>query len=329
MSDGDVQMSSARRKRVQRLKKYIVGMLAAGIMIPYVLCIVLWIQVHHMSQTLERLTGRVQELSDQARAQQERMDDFVTEGMFTGQGNALSGEANRELSGQDSESRTGELTPPPAEESEPEEMPSHRVYLTFDDGPSTYTDDILDILDIYDVKATFFVLGKETDSAREALKDIVARGHTLGMHSYSHKYSEIYESVESFAEDFTKLQDYLYEVTGVKSSVYRFPGGSSNTVSSLDMREFADFLDEQEVRFFDWNISSGDGGSRLLSVEELVENCTAGIEKRETSVILLHDSANKSTTVEALPVIIENILAMEDTVILPITDETEPVQHIH
>ena len=149
------------------------------------------------------------------------------------------------------------------------------------------------------------------------------------MHSYSHKYTEIYESVESFAEDFTKLRDYLYEVTGVKSSVYRFPGGSSNTVSSLDMREFAEYLDEQEVRFFDWNISSGDGSSRLLSVEDLVKNCTSGIEKRGTSVILLHDSANKSTTVEALPIIIENILAMEDTVILPITDETEPVQHIH
>lgn len=327
MSDGDVQVSAARRKRVQRLKKYILGMLAAGIMIPYVLCAVLWIQARHMSQAVERLTGQVQELSEQVRVQQERMDGLAAEGTVTRQGNPVSSESNRELSGQASEPLTGELTWP--EESEPEEGPAHRVYLTFDDGPSTYTDDILDILDTYDVKATFFVLGKETDSAREALKDIVDRGHTLGMHSYSHRYSEIYESVESFAEDFTKLQEYLYEVTGVKSSVYRFPGGSSNTVSSLDMREFAGYLDEQEVRFFDWNISSGDGGSRLLSVEELVENCTAGIEKRGTSIILLHDSASKSTTVEALPIIIENILAMEDTVILPITDETEPVQHIH
>ncbi|MCX4305982.1 MAG: polysaccharide deacetylase [Acetatifactor sp.] len=329
MSDGDVQVSAARRKRVQRLKKYIVGMLVGGIMTPLVLCIVLWIQVRHLGQVLERLTGEVQELSDQVRVQQERMDEFAAAWAVTGQGNPVSSESNRELSGHASEPLTGELTLPEEPEPEPEETPAHRVYLTFDDGPSTYTDDILDILDTYDVKATFFVLGKETDSAREAMKDIVDRGHTLGMHSYSHKYTEIYESVESFAEDFTKLRDYLYEVTGVKSSVYRFPGGSSNTVSSLDMREFAEYLDEQEVRFFDWNISSGDGSSRLLSVEDLVKNCTAGIEKRGTSVILLHDSANKSTTVEALPIIIENILAMEDTVILPITDETEPVQHIH
>ena len=95
------------------------------------------------------------------------------------------------------------------------------------------------------------------------------------------------------------------------------------------MREFADYLDSQGVRFFDWNISSGDGGKKLLSVETLVENSTGDIERFETSVILMHDAASKPTTVEALPIIIENVLALEDTVILPITDDTEPVQHIH
>ncbi|MCM1025608.1 MAG: polysaccharide deacetylase family protein [Roseburia sp.] len=208
------------------------------------------------------------------------------------------------------------------------EQAAHRVYLTFDDGPSAYTDDILDILDQYGVKATFFVVGKETDSAKAALQDIVARGHTLGMHSYSHKYSEVYHSVEDFAEDFTKLRDYLYEVTGVTCDVYRFPGGSSNTVSRIDMHEFADYLAEQEVEFFDWNIASGDGGKELLSVDTLVKNCTGEIEKHGTSVILLHDSVSKKTTVEALPDIIETILAMEDTEILPITEDTEPVHHI-
>ena len=111
---------------------------------------------------------------------------------------------------------------------------AHKVYLTFDDGPSIYTDEILDILDAYDVKATFFVVGKDTDRAREAMREIVARGHTLGMHSYSHKYSQVYASLEAFEEDFVKIREYIYEVTGEESHVYRFPGGSSNTVSDLD-----------------------------------------------------------------------------------------------
>lgn len=205
---------------------------------------------------------------------------------------------------------------------------AHKVYLTFDDGPSKYTEDILDILDRYGVKATFFVVGKESGSSREALQEIVARGHTLGMHSYSHKYTEIYGSLESFAEDYRKIHDYLYEVTGVECTVYRFPGGSSNDVSRIDMEEFADYLDTQGVRFFDWNIASGDGGAKLLSVETLTKNSTRDIERFGTSVILMHDAASKPTTVEALPVIIESILALEDTVILPITEDTELVQHI-
>ena len=135
--------------------------------------------------------------------------------------------------------------------------------------------------------------------------------------------------MDAFAEDFVKLRDYLKEVTGVESTVYRFPGGSSNTVSAHDMWEYADYLEKCGVRFFDWNIASGDGGSVLLPVETLVKNATEDIPKNGTSVILLHDSGDKRTTVEALPIILENILAMEDTVILPITEDTEPVQHIH
>jgi peptidoglycan/xylan/chitin deacetylase (PgdA/CDA1 family) len=148
------------------------------------------------------------------------------------------------------------------------------------------------------------------------------------MHSYSHKYSEVYASVEAFAADFTKLQDYLKEVTGVESTVYRFPGGSSNTVSTLDMEEYAKYLDSRNVRFFDWNVSSGDGDSQILSVEQLVKNSMKDIDTNRVSIILFHDSSEKKTTVEALPIIIENILAMEDTAILPITDDSVPIQHI-
>ena len=205
---------------------------------------------------------------------------------------------------------------------------AHKVYLTFDDGPSDYTEEILDILERYGVKATFFVVGREGSQAQDALRRIVEEGHTLGMHSYTHDYSQVYESVESFAADLEREQAYLCEVTGVKSAIYRFPGGSSNTVSEIDMEEFAAYLDSQGIRFFDWNISSGDGGSFLVPVEMLLENCTATIKDHSTCVVLMHDAAAKTTTREALPEIIETIQAMEDTALLPITEETALVQHI-
>ena len=178
------------------------------------------------------------------------------------------------------------------------------------------------------MKATFFVVGKEGDSAEEALQRIVAEGHTLGMHSYSHRYKELYKSMDSFTEDFAQIRDYIYQATGVESVCYRFPGGSSNTVSEIDMHDFIDYLDSQGVEYYDWNVSSGDGGSRKLSTDTLLENCTKDIDTRDTSIVLLHDSAEKPTTVEALPDIIENILARPDTVILPITENTRPVHHI-
>lgn len=328
MSEDSMKEAAYRRRRVQRLKKCIILMLMISIAVPIVLCAVLLFRVSELNQTIERLAAQLESLTGSVAAQQAQIEGLAVEEQTGGQGNAFTGEAERASAGYEVEIQE-QIVPEEEEAAKPEVTAAHKVYLTFDDGPSSYTTDILDILDIYDVKATFFVVGKETDSAKEAMCDIVARGHTLGMHSYSHKYSEVYASVETFAEDFAKLQEYLKEVTGVESTVYRFPGGSSNTVSALDMREYADYLDSQGVRFFDWNISSGDGGGVLLPVETLVKNSTEDILKNETSVILLHDSADKRTTVEALPIIIENILAMEDTVILPITEDTEPVQHIH
>lgn len=340
MAEDNNRMAAARRQRVQMLKKCIILSAVTVIMLPIVLCFILLDRIQTMDKTLENLIMQVETLTGIVREQRQQLEDLKskaaadTGGQGTGGGEYSQQETDlkpdREadpVSGPaEGKKETGR--PDDADEQEEEITAAHKVYLTFDDGPSKYTDDILDILDSYGVKATFFVVGKESDSAREAMQEIAARGHTLGMHSYSHKYAEIYKSLEDFARDYEKIRDYVYEVTGVESTVYRFPGGSSNSVSHIDMNTFADYLDTQSVRFFDWNISSGDGGAKLLSVETLVENCTADIERFETSVILMHDSAAKSTTVEALPTIIENILALEDTMILPITEDTELVQHI-
>lgn len=339
MSGENTRSAVSRQKRVQRLKKCIVLTVLLFILMPAMLCVFLLFKLQGMNRNLEELAARVELLTSENAAQQMMVQELIQKTLTTGQGSQEENIAGRELSGyelelpdqQDENSgQTGEdQVANDGQTAVPEVTAIHKVYLTFDDGPSANTKKILDILDEYNVKATFFVVGKEGQWAKDALVDIVERGHTLGMHSYSHKYAEIYSSLEAFAEDFVKLRGYLEEVTGVISNVYRFPGGSSNTASNLNMRGFAEYLESWDVCFYDWNAASGDGGRKLLTVDELVKNSLEGIENRGTTIILMHDAVSKSTTVEALPKIIENILAMENTVILPITEETKPVQHIH
>ncbi len=202
-----------------------------------------------------------------------------------------------------------------------------RVYLTFDDGPSDNTDAILDILDDYNIKATFFVVGKDVDTYGDAYKRIVDDGHTIGMHSYSHNYSAIYSSKEAFESDFNEIHDLIFDVTGVDSKFYRFPGGSSNKLSNIGMYPFISFLNEEGVEYFDWNVSSGDATSAAFTSAELVDNVMTDVVKYKKSVVLLHDSRGKQATVEALPELIE-ALQQEGAMILPITDDTTVIQHI-
>lgn len=307
--------SAARRKRVQHLKRLIIFSLMTAILMPTVLCVILFGRLHTLAKQMARLETTIADMQKEQAAVQAVGASAKADFGFSG-GVVF----NLEL-----------VQPPEAENQEaevPEEEPVRKVYLTFDDGPSSNTNKILDILAQYDVKATFFVVGKEGEWAEDAYRRIVEEGHTLGMHSYTHVYQSIYASVEAYAEDLNRLRDYLYEVTGTESRFVRFPGGSSNTVSDVSMREFISYLNEEGITYFDWNVSSGDAGSKLLEPEEIVENCINGMGNKDTVVILMHDAAGRPTTVEALPALIERIQEMENTELLPITDDTLPVQHI-
>lgn len=329
MSDNRMQGTADRRRQRSRQKKYCGSLLFLSLVLLFFLCAILVFRVLSLEQTAQQLSGRLQELetmlnqSGNAGAAKETeagRDSAEADRLQRREENAGAAQGSDYAASQTGNGSGGLQEEPDAK---------HKVYLTFDDGPGANTEKILDILDEYQVKATFFVVGKDTESERTLLREIVDRGHTLGMHSYSHKYTELYASKEAFAQDFTRQRDYLEEVTGVESVIYRFPGGSSNTVSTLNMQLFADYLDSEGVRFFDWNVSSGDGGSVLLPAETIAKNVLTGVKGKSASIVLMHDSAEKSTTVEALPAILDGLSAMEDTVILPITDATEPVQHIH
>ena len=304
-------------KRIQNLRRMILISVAAACLIPTCICVILAIRYDRLRTKYE----------------QNKADLDWYRARF---GDELSILSDDDKTEKPSESATAEQAEFEEDYSDiyvsgaqnPEDIEGTRyVYLTFDDGPSSSTNEILDILAEYDVKATFFVVGKPDPKYDEVYKRIVDEGHTLGMHSYSHKYSELYASLDSFKEDFEKLRVFLYQTTEVWPEFYRFPGGSSNGVSHVSMNELIEFLDEQKVTFFDWNISAGDDKAGA-SKDTVYANIVNNIPKFKHCVVLMHDAADKKHTVQALPEIIEAIQAMDDTVIVPITEDTLPVQHI-
>ena len=320
--------------RVARLKKLIIGVLVVLLILPNITGIYLVIKQASIERRVDYLAKEVADMKLQGISHLGRLDGgdrlAIAEALLDDVPDGAAPEtAVADLP--DSEKESGLLSDDVvwtfSGGGDVSEAP-HKVYLTFDDGPSAYTDDILDILDSYGVKATFFVVGKESESDLEAYKRIVEEGHTLGMHSYSHVYSRIYSSEENFTEDLDNITSLLESATGREPQFYRFPGGSSNSVSSLDMHRFINILDDRGISYFDWNVSSGDASGELLSAEQILLNATSGIENREVSVILMHDSLDKPTTVMALPAIIEKIQKIEGTAILPITSDTEPVRHV-
>ena len=182
--------------------------------------------------------------------------------------------------------------------------------LTFDDGPSRNTDRVLDILDQYGVKATFFVVGASASSAanQERMRRIVAAGHTIAMHSWSHNYSKVYASVESFLEEYSQLYEWIYEVTGVYPSVFRFPGGSINGYDRGVYQEIIAEMTRRGFVYYDWNASAQDATKKPRAASAIAADCLKGIG-RDLVVVLAHDSSARGTTVEALPTVIEGYQA--------------------
>ena len=308
-----------RRKRINRMKMGIITSIFVWMLISMVVCVTLLIKVHSLDNRLELLTQKNTQTNQistpENKAGNNKTYDLKennTESLNETE-SAINPSANiMSSSNRDNLAKPGDQL---------------KVYLTFDDGPSSNTGKILDTLAKYNVKATFFVIGKEDETSKASYKRIVAEGHTLGMHSYSHKYSEIYNSLDGFKTDFSKIQNLLYDVTGEECTFYRFPGGSSNQVSNTDMKKYISYLNAQGITYFDWNVSSGDATSQAYTPNELVENVLGDVVKYKTSVVLMHDSETKPATVEALGPMIEALNKM-GVQLLPINEETTAIQHV-
>lgn len=299
----ELNQQRKRRKRVARMKSAITITVAGWMILSLVAIVVLAVQVVHLNH---------------------RIDNLVD-------GN--NGQAQEQQTGIQAKAETGETT-----DDDPTEEPdssdnlasdgdTHQVYLTFDSGPDDNTNTILDILAENQIKATFFVAGNDKPEMQDVYRRIVSDGHTLGMHSYSNQYSTIYASTDAFRQDLQQIQALLTETTGTQCVYYRFPGGSNNQISNVDMKEFARVLNENGITYFDWNVSAGDN-SAGCSVDDIVKNVVAGVSRYKTSIVLLHDGEDQNTTVEALGPL---ILALRDmnAEILPIDDNTKVIQYLH
>lgn len=179
------------------------------------------------------------------------------------------------------------------------------IYLTFDDGPGPYTEEILEILNRYNVKVTFFVTN-QFPKYQYLIKEEYNNGHKIGIHTYSHKWS-IYESVDSYLEDFNKIDEIIFNQTGIHTKIFRFPGGSSNRVSINYSRgimtKLAKLMTDNGYTYFDWTFDSGDTNKNDNSSKAIINNIKKYVKDNGDYIILMHDI--KKNTLEALPEIIE------------------------
>ena len=197
------------------------------------------------------------------------------------------------------------------------------IYLTFDDGPSIYTERLLDALEEYNVKATFFVTN-QSPKYQHLITRIHNDGHTVALHTLTHKW-DIYSSLEAYLKDFNAMNAIIEQRTGNQTRFFRFPGGTNNNQGNGYkqgiMVELSKYMLEAGYSYFDWNVSSGD--TYLTDPSDIVNNLIKQVSERKRSVVLAHDI--KKATIEAMPAFIEYALKNGYT-FKSIDDTTTPIR---
>lgn len=192
-------------------------------------------------------------------------------------------------------------------------LPEEKIaYLTFDDGPSKHTAEVLDILDEYGIKAAFFVNYRDTTYYAEMLQRIHDEGHTIGNHTYSHEYRQIYASADHFSSDFEKLQHIIADITGTEPTVFRYPGGSAaarnfSKSAGIGLSIF-EMMDRSGLQYYDWNAEGSDQIAPLPSGSAVASRILDQTRHLNTAVVLMHDAPTSQNTVDALPAVIEGML---------------------
>ena len=256
-------------------------------------------KVAEANNLLSSIQKQLEELSEENASMKQRIADLEAEnedlkgkmsqtGTGTGNGDGTSGEAEQTVK---------------------------KAYLTFDDGCSVNTPTILDILDRYGVKATFFVNWKS--KYKDYYQLIVEKGHALGNHTATHEWDTVYSTLDGFVDEVQTLSDKVYDLTGYKMTLFRFPGGTNNTINQKHNSETsfctmaAEKISEMGYIYFDGNVDSRDADGKTHTADEIASNVLSGAKNKTTAIILMHDTGtNKQSTVDALPEIIEGLLEM-------------------
>lgn len=185
------------------------------------------------------------------------------------------------------------------------------AYLTFDDGPSALTPELLDVLKEQHVRATFFIVGLQAQKYPDTLKRMTEDGDAIGVHSWTHQYPYIYKNTGNFLEDFDKLSDYIDRQTGVMPEICRFPGGTNNTVyrhysRGRIMKQIVSLVHQKGFEYFDWNVSSGEASPVPPSEQKIEDNVLPQCQGKKTVVILFHD-ADIQEYVDVIPKIVAGL----------------------
>lgn len=204
------------------------------------------------------------------------------------------------------------------------------MYLTFDDGPSKNTQKVLDILDEYHVKATFFVTGSNPKYYND-IKKAYDKGHGIAIHTFSHDYKKIYSSEDAYFKDVDKMNALIKEQIGHPVKALRFPGGSSNTVSRNYQNKIMSVLTQAVLskgyQYYDWNASNGDGNCYASSAV-LISTAKKEVHGKNEVMMLMHDGTGNNATIKALPVILKDFID-QGYVFKIIDDTTAEAFHHH
>ncbi len=203
------------------------------------------------------------------------------------------------------------------------------AYFTFDDGPSHNTEKILDILAEENIKATFFVCAQGSDNvdAPAIMRRIIAEGHEIGLHSYSHDYNKIYRSLDGYLKDLNAINDYVYNATSYKSGIVRFPGGSgTKNASPALIKQISDEVLRRGYRFYDWDVDSGDAISKGNSPESMAQKIAKGTKGRHRIIVLMHDTPTMKSSPKALRLAIPK-LREQGYVFDKLTSCVDPAKH--
>ena len=341
---------------VRFFKHLILTVTALLIIVPTVLCIIFAVDNNKKAAEIDRLNSRLS-------AQSEDISSSVTESSDNSKGDSTAENTTKAdpsvtesvkpetTTAPETVTTTAKTTKAPETSSAPESVPDSSAdtdkyttlypdlyaekydgefedskntgYLTFDDGPSVLTENLLYYLRQENVKATFFVVPERTEYCYSLLKEISDAGHTIGVHSASHDYEKIYASVDAFLADFKEAYDIVLEATGKAPDIYRFPGGSVNDYNTDTRDDIIAEMDRRGFTYFDWNVDSNDWQGYGWTT--LYTNVLADAQEFSTPVILFHNTGDRDNTV----LVIEDIIkALKDKGYKfgSLSHKTEPIQ---